>query len=198
MVAAMRKYFLNLPLIRKFFSILLAAVIPVTLVSFWGSSWIAGAYSELLYENIAAQLSYSAQEISNHFRDVESLSYMVFSYDKIQSGLRTIRFSSNDIARADATASMRSLLGSFGQNYRSSYVSYINVFADQFSVTAIPTPPARPPKACFGRYAPPPGKPTAPLYGTAHPCAPTRFFWGGRSARSANFPSSPWGKRSSV
>lgn len=136
MVAAMRKYFRNLPLIRKFFSILLAAVIPVTLVSFWGSSWIAGAYSELLYENIAAQLSYSAQEISNHFRDVESLSYMVFSYDKIQSGLRTIRFSSNDIARADATASMRSLLGSFGQNYRSSYVSYINVFADQFSVSS--------------------------------------------------------------
>lgn len=136
MVAAMRKYFRNLPLLRKFFSILLAAVIPVTLVSFWGASWIAGAYSELLYENIAAQLSYSAQDISNHFRDVESLSYMVFSYDKIQSGLRTIRFSSNDIARGDATASMRSLLGSFGQNYRSSYVSYINVFSDHFSVSS--------------------------------------------------------------
>lgn len=136
MVAAMRKYFRNLPLIRKFFSILLAAVMPVTLVSFWGAIWIARAYSELLYESIAAQLSYSAQDISNHFRDVESLSYMVFSHDKIQNGITTIRFSQNDIARADATASMRLLLGDFGQNYRSSYVSYINAFSDQFSVSS--------------------------------------------------------------
>lgn len=130
-----QKYIRNMSLSRKIFSILLLALIPVTLVSFFGASWITSSYSDLLYDSIAAQLSSSAREISKQLQDVESLSYMVYSHDTVQNGLATIRNSTNNMQRTDANASLRSLLIDYSQNYRSSHVAYINLFSDNFSVS---------------------------------------------------------------
>ncbi len=136
MVAKLRRYFRNLPLRRKIFWILMIVLVPVVLVSFIGAAWITRAYSDLLYETTASQLSYSAQEISSSFQDIETLSYMVYSNEQIQKGLEDILFSDSSIERGNATSSMRLMLMELGQSYRNSHVSYVNVYAEDFSVSS--------------------------------------------------------------
>lgn len=136
MVAKLRRYFRNLPLSRKISWILMIVLVPVVVISFGGAAWITRAYSELLYETTASQLSYSAQEISSTLQDIETMSYMVYSQDQIQEGLGDILFSDSFIDRGNATSTMRLLLMELGQSYRSSHVSYVNVYSGDFSVSS--------------------------------------------------------------
>lgn len=125
----------NMSLRRKIFSILLLALVPVALVSYFGSVWISNSYAELLYRSVARQLSYSAKDISGQLEDIESTGFMIFSSSTVQNGMHTILYSDNSMERSDANISMRALLLEHTQNARSNHVSFIDLYCGDFSVS---------------------------------------------------------------
>lgn len=126
----------NLPLRWKIFSILLLTLAPMTVISVAGISYISRSYSEILYQSIAGQLSYSEQVISSELDRIESLSYLILSNDHVQENLWILKYSDDPMKRSIANKELRALLWDFNENYRTTHLSYIDLSCGQFSVSS--------------------------------------------------------------
>lgn len=125
----------DLSLKKKILALLLLALVPLILAAWAGLNAVTGVYSRLLYQAMAAQLSYSAQQISSQLESVETLSGVIFAHDAVQRGLQTLRWSQDNMARTDANLRIRTLLINYYGNYRSDHIRYIDLFADNLDIS---------------------------------------------------------------
>ncbi len=125
----------NLSLKKKILALLLIALVSLALAAWLGMSAVTGVYERMLYRAMASQFSYSAQQISHQLASAESLSYVIFAHDTVQQGLQTLRGSGNTMARTDAVRDIRTLLVNYYDNYRSDHIRYLDLLADDVTIS---------------------------------------------------------------
>lgn len=125
----------NLSLKRKIYAILCIALIPLTLAALIGVRIVMNSYTALLYRNIAGQLSYSGQIISDQLENIDTLSSMIYSHDKVQKDMLLLKYSDDYMERSSANMELRALLLEYYENFRSNHVSYIDLFSGSFSTS---------------------------------------------------------------
>lgn len=135
MMQGIQQSFRNFPLKQKIYVILCIAIVPLTLAALFGGHIITNSYTSLLYRNIAGQLSYSGQTISGQLEAIETLSYMIYSHDRIQEDMLLLKYSEDYMDRSNANKELRALLLEHYENFRSNHISYIDLFSENFSTS---------------------------------------------------------------
>lgn len=133
MFAKIHTRFNNISLQNKLLLILLALLLLLSAAFVLGLNWIERIYRSQLSENVAAQLNYSGQEISDHLQAVESMSQMILSTPSVQEGLAAAKSSADPQRRAAVSEELRLLLEEYLDSFQSRHLNYINLYADSFA-----------------------------------------------------------------
>lgn len=132
MLHSLKRLAQDLPLKQKILSLLWFSLIPLSLAAMLGLSGVTQSHSEMLYRNIAAQLSYSAQTISGELQSIEMMSYMLYTHEDVQKALPVLRNPVDYVEWNAARRSLFTLLLEYHERFRDNHVSYVDLFCGDY------------------------------------------------------------------
>ncbi len=135
MARAIRRFFNDLLLRQKIYAILWLSLIPLSLAAMAGLAGVTRSYSEMLYRNIAAQLSYSAEAISTQIQNIEMMSYMLYTHETVQENMPLLA-SGDDVRQSGAARELFSLLLNYQERFSTSHISYVSLFSGESVVSS--------------------------------------------------------------
>lgn len=119
----------NTSLKKKFVTIMIISLSIMAIMSFVSVEILSSAYNKMLYQTIADSMSYSAKEIADYMRKIESLSEMFLSDEKIQHEL--IKIKDNETNKGMYRKSIYNLniyLGTYYQNYSDGILKNMSLY----------------------------------------------------------------------
>lgn len=128
-----RERYNNLPIQRKLFLIILAALVLFIMACLVGLNIVNHSNETLLYNTLASSLSYSAKELGNRLDTLEALSFNIATDSEVQAQLASIMDEPTDaVVRARAYRTLNTLL----QNYyaQSNALRFISIENETISV----------------------------------------------------------------
>ncbi len=131
----MKRFFQNLKLRNKIFVILWLSLIPLSLTAMAGLTGITRSYKEILYHNIASQLSRSAETISDQIQSIEMMSYMLAAHERVQQDMPLLRPDEDFTARSVALRDLFSLLMEYHTRFEGNHISYVSLFSGETSTS---------------------------------------------------------------
>lgn len=128
-----KKYFNNLSLNKKLL-IVMAIIITflITSVNILCASIIFKSYNELLYQNIAASLSYSSIEIQKVLDSAMTMSNMMLADSTLQNNLTDLQNSSTP--RIHTYDALYNRVQSYYYEYREHNISHVNLITNRFNI----------------------------------------------------------------
>lgn len=133
MLLRIRTAIANLPLKTKIFSITLISIFLLSVSALAGIQITSSSNKKLLYNTIAGSLSYSATDISNRLKNIETMSYMILSNTAIQSNLAILKDSDDYIDRTQAYQDLYYIFPEYYENFKANNISYMNLYSNTFT-----------------------------------------------------------------
>lgn len=135
-----RKYIANLPLKNKILAIIIFINIFILfIVSVLGINIIVHTNNQILYQSIAASLSYSSKDVQSFLDNVETMSALMISDDIIQEHLSIIKETNDPMEIRKAYTTLYTKVQNYYSNYKNNHISYISLYSHSF-VTHTYTP----------------------------------------------------------
>ena len=131
----MKRFFQNLKLRNKIFAILWLSLIPLSLTAMIGLTGITHSYREILYHNIASQLSRSAETISDQIQSIEMMSYMLAAHERVQQDMPLLEPGGDFTERSVALRDLFSLLMEYHTRFDGNHISYVSLFSGETSTS---------------------------------------------------------------
>lgn len=123
---------INLPFTKKIILIVLSVILFIVTMSFVGVSYIMKANNKLLYESLAASLSYSSKEIASNLNVIETVSTVMLSDDIIQSELSGLKASSDTQLRRYTYQQLYASVQSYYNQFKYNYITWMSIYNDYF------------------------------------------------------------------
>lgn len=129
----LKKYFNNLSLNKKL--LIITTVVNTFLiasVNILGATTIFKSYNELLYQNVAASLSYSSVEIQEVLDSAMTMSNMMLADSTIQNKLTDLQDLST--SRINTYNALYNRVQSYYYEYRENNISHVNLMTNRFNI----------------------------------------------------------------
>lgn len=119
----------NLPLKTKILAITLIGVCTMAIVSFLAVQILSGSYNELLYDTLSNSITYSSSGIEEYMEEMEDLTSMFLSDEKVQTNLTEVKTSSEEgYTSLMAVANLRNYIAEYYQNFSDGILKYISLY----------------------------------------------------------------------
>jgi two-component system sensor histidine kinase YesM len=129
-----KKYFLNLPLQRKFNIIVCIALIICSIGSLLGLNLIYTTHNRMLYRSMEGTMFHSASLLSEKLKTIESMTTIMLRDSVVQQDLSVaINPDATDLERNNAFRSLSSLVPEYYQNYKQYGISYISLYNSNYT-----------------------------------------------------------------
>ncbi len=126
MISHMKKRFNNIPLKYKLLIILLVGLSIMAGMSFYIIRTLSSSYNNLLHQSMAESLSYSAKEITDYMEEMENLSFLFFSDEKVQQNLK--KANEDDQIPVSNLNKLGRYLTEYYYNYANGPLRYMNLY----------------------------------------------------------------------
>lgn len=120
----------NLSLKYKMLLIILCCIFSITLVSLFDVYSISKENQKVLYQTLSASLAYSATELSEQLKYLESLCDLIFSNSTIQEQLFTYLSSNSNSEKSLCRTKIYNFLYDYIYNFQDNSINYIAFYQD--------------------------------------------------------------------
>lgn len=124
----------NLPLKKKFYAILLLCILIISSMSFISISIVSWSYKKLLYQSIAAYLSYSTAEISSQLKNINTMADLFLADANVQNNLIQLKDTSNQALQTTAYQNLYNILNDYYYNFQRNQLHYMELIQGNFSI----------------------------------------------------------------
>lgn len=131
-----KKILRNIPLGNKILAIFLLGILPLALAVFISFIIMIRSTNQALYETSAELLSYSSKDISNNLNTIERMADYIMADSTVQSVLGEVKDSRTGTPSTNLYSDIHAALDTYYQRYKPSYVDYLRILNDRFTVTS--------------------------------------------------------------
>lgn len=125
----MLKKIRNMPLKQKLLAIILMGVLIMTVMSYAVIQILSSSYNKMVYQAMAETLSYSAKDITDYMKKMETLTEMFLADEQIQESMKELKDKEEDgEIPYKALSDLNLYLGNYYYNYNDRILESISLY----------------------------------------------------------------------